>query len=764
MTRAHCAFAFVVALASFATAQAQQTLFPRPAALEPAISFWTRVYTEVDTRSGFIHDDLLFIVYQTIRVPDDLSSRERRRRVERGIETYRNIVTKLASGARKDLNAEEERVLAMFPEGTSNAELRAAADRLRFQLGQSDRFRAGLIRAGTWKPYIYSILEKRGLPRELAALPHVESSFDPTAYSKVGAAGMWQFTRSTGVRYMRVDHIIDERRDPFFATDAAARLLADNFSLVQTWPLALTAYNHGLSGMRRAVQQQNTTDIATIVAKYQSRSFGFASRNFYTAFVAALEIDTNPEKYFGSLKVNPPSDTGVVAVPAFMSVDTLADALNVRRSVLRELNPALTDTVWAGDKYVPQGFDLRVPRSVAAVAEDLFAGIDTSERYAAQLPDLQHRVRSGDSLSKIAAEYRVSLAALMRVNGLSGRDVIRIGQMISLPVDSRGAAVSPAEVLVRNEIAPVRPSPVVADSSGSPGSYVVRSGDSIERIANRFGVSQQALIAANTIGNRNLIFPGQTLQIPGAATSAATASGAALAANAAPNPAPPITTTPVEQPIATLAAAALDNEPPGVAADDLAAALAPAVRANGEAAEASNALEDATLVNALASEQADLAADPSDYSVNTSNEIQVQALETLGHYADWLGIPTQRLRDLNRLEFRESVVIGRMLTLDFSRVDAATFEQRRVAYQQQRQSDFFAAYQIQDIENYVIKPGDSLWLLAERTYKVPVWLLRQYNPDLNLDRVMPGVVVKFPRLRALNSESVAVQTVAETAN
>jgi membrane-bound lytic murein transglycosylase D len=279
----------------------------------------------------------------------------------------------------------------------------------------------------------------------------------------------------------------------------------------------------------------------------------------------------------------------------------------------------------------------------------------------------------------------------MRVNGLSGRDVIRIGQMISLPVDSRRGAVSPAEVLVRNEIAPARPAPVVADSSGNPGSYVVRNGDSIERIANRFGVSQQALIAANTIGNRNLIFPGQTLQIPGAGTSTAIASGAALAANAPPSPAPPITTAPIEQPVATLAAAALDNELPSVAADELAAALAPAVRANGEpvtAAEASNALEDATLVNALASEQADLAADPSDYSVNASNEIQVQALETLGHYADWLGIPTQRLRDLNRLEFRESVVIGRMLTLDFSRVDAATFEQRRVAYQQQRQSDF----------------------------------------------------------------------------
>ena len=115
---------------------------------------------------------------------------------------------------------------------------------------------------------------------------------------------MWQFMRSTGVRYMRIDHIVDERRDPFFATDAAARLLADNFSVIQSWPLALTAYNHGLASMRRAVQQQKTTDIATIVAKYQSRSFGFASRNFYTAFLAALEIDSNPERYFPNLKLD----------------------------------------------------------------------------------------------------------------------------------------------------------------------------------------------------------------------------------------------------------------------------------------------------------------------------------------------------------------------------------------------------------------------------------------------------------------------------
>ena len=334
----HRCFAVAYALAFLALpVHAQPELFPRPAELEPAVQFWTRVYTEISTSEGFIHDSLrMDIVYQTVRVPNDIGSRERRRRIERATENTRDVLTKLAGGARQGLSSEEERVLKLFPDGTSNAELRAAASRLRFQLGQSDRFRAGLIRSGTWKPYINEVLAKRGLPAELAALPHVESSFDPTGYSKVGAAGMWQFMRSTGVRYMRIDHIVDERRDPFLSTDAAARLLADNFSVIQSWPLALTAYNHGLAGMRRAVEQQKTADIATIVAKYQSRSFGFASRNFYTAFLAALEIDSNPDRYFPSLKINPPSDTATIPVPAFMTVDSLADALNVREGTLRD--------------------------------------------------------------------------------------------------------------------------------------------------------------------------------------------------------------------------------------------------------------------------------------------------------------------------------------------------------------------------------------------------------------------------------------------
>ena len=607
------------------------------------------------------------------------------------------------------------------------------------------------------------MLDKQGLPRELASLPHVESSFDPTAYSKVGAAGMWQFTRSTGARYMQIDHVVDERRDPFLATDAAARLLADNFSVVQTWPLALTAYNHGLEGMRRAVAQQGTTDIATIVKKYQSRSFQFASRNFYTAFLAALDIDTHAEKYFPGVNVRAPSDTAVVAVPDFVKSRKLADALNLRESVLQELNPALMDAVWAGSKYVPKGFPLRVPRATAAVADELLAALDKGERYASQVLDNQYRVRGGDTLSEIATQYHVSLAALMRANNLSGRETIRVGQVINLPTGAQGGAPVPTLLASNNEPEAKPPASAVLPA-GAPGTYTVRGGDSIAKIAKRLKMSERSLLAANSLSSTDKIFAGQTLRVPGS-TEIATAG--VVAANL------PAATPELIQAAAVVAPATSPFEGP-LQEEELEAALTPAALADGNPSAPDNAGEGETEgtadENALASTQPELAADPSDYSVSASNEITVQALETLGHYADWLSLPTQKLRDLNHIRAREAVVIGQTLKLDFSKIDAATFEQRRRAYQQQRQDEFFAAYQIEDVASHVIKPGESLWVLAERTYKVPVWLLRQYNPDLNLDRVTPGVVVKFPKLRMVDSDSAAppapaaVQTIADRAN
>lgn len=742
----------LVALAAATLAAAAEDTFPRPKQLEAAVEFWTRVYTEVDTRGGFIHDsERLDIVYETIR--DTTSEAARRREVNAAVQRYREILTKLGGGARERLTADERRVLELFPAGTSNAEFRAAADRLRFQLGQADRFKAGLIRSGTWRAHILDVLARHGVPRELVALPHVESSFDPTAYSKAGAAGMWQFTRSTGLRYMRIDHIIDERRDPFLSTEAAARLLRDNYEVLGHWPLAVTAYNHGLSGMRRAVSQLGTTDMGVIAERYKGRTFGFASRNFYAAFLAAAAIDANPEKYFGELRQAPASPTIVTELPDYMSVQTLSRALGIGVSRLRELNPALTSIVWSGEKFVPRGFPLRVPAD--APARDpraLLAAVPAAERFAAQLPDVEHRVARGETLSQIASRYRVSVASLVELNGLRNSHMIRAGQVLKLPVAAGEAPV----MLASTAPAAALSTPPAASSASIPteGEYVVRRGDSIERIARTLGVDADALLRANAIRNRNLIYAGQRLRVPSRDGEPDVVLAAAATDMAAEAREAVLAETPQTDTVVTVLLTGPRAQDYAPEAPDSAALVADAFADADagdsiveEAADAEASLES----NALASHQAELAADPSDYAVS-GDRIVVQALETLGHYADWLGIRTQRLRDLNGLGFGQNVVIGQSLRLDFSSVSAEEFERRRVAYHRQHQEEFFTSFRIANVEDHVIRRGESLWTLAQRRYDVPVWLLRQYNPDLDLDRVRPGTVVKFPRLRPIAAE------------
>ena len=741
---------------------------PRPPEIEPDIRFWTRVYTEVDTDGGFIHDNRhLDVVYRTMRFDGDASPRSRQNEVDAAFESIRRTLGTLAGGKRDNLTPEERRVLSLWPEDVSNQTLASAADRIRWQRGQSNRFRAGLIRAGRWKPYIHEVLRREGVPIELVALPHVESSFDPTAYSRAGAAGMWQFTRSTGLRYMRIDHIVDDRRDPFFSTVAAARLLRDNYEVLQNWALAITAYNHGQAGMRNAVRATGTDRIEVILREYSGRLFGFASRNFYVAFLAAVDVDANAEEYFGPLDPEPEADTVVMNVPDFVTVSTLADAFDVSHDLLRDWNPALTSAVWSGEKFVPSGFRLRVPADAVADAPGRMAGIPAASRYTAQRPDVLHRVQRGETISGIATRYRVSQSALVSLNNLRSRNFIREGQVLRLP-GSNGAR--PVTLAQRDGL-----------PSGNGGTYIVRAGDSIDRIAQMYGVGAEDLLARNAIADADRIYIGQELIVGGAGEAlspeatapgpaepapsvarvaeeeSATVDGPAPAAGPAQPPTattaqPPSEDTGVEPGSRVEPARALDSV--RVAVAEAAPETETAVDSESEsqvmAAMAAPAVADAEsedAVNVLASDQAELAADPSDYLVRADGTIEVQALETLGHYADWLGIRTQRLRDINGMPFGEPVVIGRRLSLDFSSVSADEFEARRAAYQRDTQEAFFQAYDVTGVRHHEVRPGESLWELALQDFRVPVWLVRQYNPDLDLDRVAPETVVNFPVLR-----------------
>jgi membrane-bound lytic murein transglycosylase D len=340
---------------------AQPELFPRPAELQPDIHFWIRVYSEISTSEGFIHDQRnLAVVYEKLSFASDATPRERQVRVDAVREHYQAVLRYLATGA-SPRDADEQRVRDLWPASTAAARLLQAVDDVRFQLGQSDRFRAGLARAGAWEAHIAATIAAQGLPPELAALPHVESSFNPDAYSKVGAAGLWQFMRSTGRRFMRIDVSVDERMDPFRATEAAAQLLAYNYRVLGTWPLAITAYNHGAEGMRRARDKLGTTDIVTILRDYNSPLFGFASRNFYVSFLAALSIDREPQKYFGVIQTQSRQQYQEIKLPAAASIGALEAATAVPRTTLRAMNPALREPVWAGSRPAPAGYRLRLP-------------------------------------------------------------------------------------------------------------------------------------------------------------------------------------------------------------------------------------------------------------------------------------------------------------------------------------------------------------------------------------------------------------------
>lgn len=753
---------------------------PRPPEIQPAVDFWTRVYTEVDTNAGLIHDrNNMAVVYEAVRLDPQGSRRTRIDKVRSRKAHYRAILLQLARGDRANMTAEQREVLKLWPANVSNQRLRQAANDIRFQLGQSDKFRAGLVRSGAWEPHIRRTLKEMGLPEELAALPHVESSFNPDAYSRVGAAGIWQFTRPTGRRFMRVDHVVDERMDPFTASVAAARLLQHNHSVTKDWALALTAYNHGLAGIRRAVRTAGSDNIADLIAHYNGRNWGFASRNFYPAFLAAVEVDFNADKYFGNVRRRDPLQTETVELPFYTSIDALGRAFDVDRDKLRELNRALRGPIWDGTKRVPRGYELRLPKEHGRpAAEQMLARVDKNERYYTQVADRFHRVRRGEALSTIASRYGASVREMMALNNLRSANFIRVGQRLRLPVsEAEGRAL------------------------GGDAVYTVRRGDTLSGIAARAGLRTSTLVVLNDIGNVNSIQPGQQLRLrrevaePEDGTEAAAQSG-----DESPSTEPAAEETKLAQaetgagekseaePAVDSDSGRLDeraieaspqNETQAATADPEAArevenqtveisATEPEPRETEEirrpgaesasgvdaVAEAGGAIDDETetltdkgVDSGTVTEAApSLASDPADYSVGNDSTIEIQAAETLGHYAEWLDLRASQLRRINGMRYGKPVVVGHRLKLDFSRVEPESFEERRRQYHEQIQARFFEQFRITGTRDVIVRNNDSLWTLSRRIDNVPVWLLRQYNPDLDFEALHPGNRVLAPVL------------------
>jgi membrane-bound lytic murein transglycosylase D len=138
--------------------------------------------------------------------------------------------------------------------------------------------------------------------------------------------------------------------------------------------------------------------------------------------------------------------------------------------------------------------------------------------------------------------------------------------------------------------------------------------------------------------------------------------------------------------------------------------------------------------------------------VGANDTVIVQAAETLGHFADWTQVDSQSLRALNKLHKNAMVTQGKKLKLDLSKVSAAQFEEARRAYHHHLQETFFAGYRIAGTETYAVKRGDSLWIISQQHAGLPVWLVAQYNPDVNFNDMRPGTTLTLPQVVAINRQ------------
>ena len=522
-------FAVVLALACApGVAGLDPDLFPVPSQLEPNVEFWTHVYTRHDSHQVLLHDErYLQVVYGVLDFTDlDASAKtagrkslEKREQIRRARDLYKALLRDLAAGrvskSYPDKQAEVEKMFATVPGGREKYS--AAATRLRTQTCLKDRFAEGVERSGVYMTAIEEIFRQRGLPVELTRLPFVESLFQWQARSSAAAGGIWQFMPSTARLYrLKMELELDERYDPLRATDAAARHLEDNYRSLQTWPLAITAYNHGAGGMRRAVRTLGTRDLGEIAHRYRSRSFGFASRNFYSEFIAAARIYEDREHHFPGVEPSPALAADEFSPDRYVPLRDLAKHAGTDLDRLKELNPALTSTVWAGHVYLPRNYSLRVPPGQGPTFTAAYAALPDHSKSNHQVGHY-YRVRRGDTLSRIATKFGTSTAALQRANKLRSAHRIRVGQRLLIPPGRGDRAATPVVAQF---------TPPEAGQRSSSGVHVVRRGETLSGIAGAYGTSVARLRSANRLINADRLAVGQRLNVPGGAVAPSSGAGA----------------------------------------------------------------------------------------------------------------------------------------------------------------------------------------------------------------------------------------------
>ncbi len=668
----------------------QNDLFPEPDSLRPNVDFWIDVYTKYDENQAIIHDSVnLDIRYEVVNLDEAYPRASRRYAARQLTLRKRQIAETLKRLARQGGhcgNDQECSVAALFGNTADAGVYRDASDQLRVQYGLKSRFKLGLVTSGQYMPEMKKIFERYGVPLDLLALPHVESSFNVKAYSRVGAAGIWQFMRSTGRHYMKINGQTDERRDPLIATEGAAKFLRDNYAALESWPLVVTSYNHGKNGMEHA-KRIHGDDIADIIANYDGRAFGFASRNFYCEFLAARRIMQNPEQYFGSIDFRSPLEFDVVKLQNHVRIRDLARYYDIKD--IARLNPALHKNTLMAGAVLPRGYALRVPRGTAAA----FAQVATYNP-------------TPEELAQAAAEPR---------------------------------AVSRRALGEHKDYGTITPG----------GEYVVDSGDSLFSIALKYNTTVVALKGLNDMGRRSRIFPGQKLTLPaGAVAHVAPPAPQPVTIAAAPQPAaaPPPPAAEKEHSIASDYAALFAYMANRVA---IFIGGGGAPQPQKEPAAAPVAVAEAAPVPPQ-SQKVSYPVPPPEkdryrFAKTEGNHgvITVLPEETVNLYADWAGVSTRELMRINNWR-RPRLQLWASVKIPLNKTGAADFEKRRMDFHQSLYKEFFVSHNVTEVDDRVLHRGQSAWTIWSGQREVPLWLISLCNDGKQLNRLQAGEILRVP--------------------
>ena len=353
-----------------------------------------------------------------------------------------------------------------------------------FKGKEKDFFLDAYARSGRYRPAIVSALNEAGLPEELSWLPLIESGFKVKALSKARALGMWQFIASTGYKYgLNRDTYIDERMDPEKSTKAAILYLTELHKIFGDWITALAAYNCGEMRVLKLINSQKINYLDNFWDLYQKLPSETAS--YVPRFLAVLHILNNPEEHGFTL---PPLESEIeyenVTINKQIHLKTIAERLNMNINDLKDLNPELRQDITPKDAY-----SLKV---IKGKGEILLSVLDNIPAYRPPVATyVEHRVRSGETLSVIAERYKTSIKAIMDMNGLKNKNYLKVGWKLKIPA-GRGYVSSVESTS----------SPLI--SGKDTAQYIVKQGDSLWKIASRYNTTVNAIKELNGLKSLNL--------------------------------------------------------------------------------------------------------------------------------------------------------------------------------------------------------------------------------------------------------------------